>query len=36
VERDFPVESIYSDGRVCQIDACTSDVQKFIIQRALA
>jgi len=34
--RDFPVERIYRDVRVCQIYEGTSDVQKIIIQRALA
>ena len=33
--RDFPVERIYRDVRVCQIYEGTSDVQKIIIQRAL-
>ena len=33
---DFPVERIYPDVRVCQIYEGTSDVQKIIIQRALA
>ncbi len=33
---DFPVERIYRDVRVCQIYEGTSDVQKLIIQRALA
>ena len=33
---DFPVERIYRDVRVCQIYAGTSDVQKTLIQRALA
>ena len=33
---DFPVERIYRDVRVCQIDEGTSGVQKIIIQRALA
>lgn len=36
VVRDFPVERIYRDVRVCQIYEGTSDVQKIIIQRALA
>ena len=35
VVRDFPVERIYRDVRVCQIYEGTSDVQKIIIQRAL-
>jgi len=34
--RDFPVERIYRDVRVCQIYEGTSDVQKILIQRALA
>jgi butyryl-CoA dehydrogenase len=33
---DFPVERIYRDVRVCQIYEGTSDVQKIIINRALA
>ena len=33
---DFPVERIYRDVRVCQIYEGTSDIQKIIIQRALA
>ena len=33
---DFPVERIYRDVRVCQIYEGTSDVQKILIQRALA
>ena len=33
---DFPLERIYRDARVCQIYEGTSDVQKIIIQRALA
>ncbi|MDD5029576.1 MAG: acyl-CoA dehydrogenase family protein [Rhodoferax sp.] len=36
VVRDFPVERIYRDVRVCQIYEGTSDVQKILIQRALA
>ena len=32
---DFPVERIYRDARVCQIDEGTSDVQKMLIQRGL-
>ena len=32
---DFPLERIYRDVRVCQIDAGTSDVQKLLIQRGL-
>jgi alkylation response protein AidB-like acyl-CoA dehydrogenase len=36
VMSDFPVERIYRDVRVCQIYEGTSDVQKIIIQRALA
>jgi butyryl-CoA dehydrogenase len=34
--RDFPVERIWRDVRVCQIYEGTSDVQKILIQRALA
>ncbi|MCS6809929.1 MAG: acyl-CoA dehydrogenase family protein, partial [Tepidimonas sp.] len=33
--RDFPVERIWRDVRVCQIYEGTSDVQKILIQRAL-
>jgi alkylation response protein AidB-like acyl-CoA dehydrogenase len=33
--KDFPVERIWRDVRVCQIYEGTSDVQKIIIQRAL-
>ncbi|CAN5918821.1 acyl-CoA dehydrogenase family protein [soil metagenome] len=33
---DFPLERIYRDVRVCQIYEGTSDIQKLIIQRALA
>ena len=33
---DFPLERIYRDVRVCQIYEGTSDVQKMLIQRALA
>ncbi|MDR0275103.1 MAG: acyl-CoA dehydrogenase family protein [Burkholderiaceae bacterium] len=33
--RDFPLERIYRDVRVCQIYEGTSDVQKIIITRAL-
>ena len=36
VLNDFPVERIYRDVRVCQIYEGTSDVQKILIQRALA
>jgi len=36
VVNDFPVERIYRDVRVCQIYEGTSDVQKIIVQRALA
>ena len=34
--KDFPVERIYRDVRVCQIYEGTSDVQKILIQRALS
>lgn len=34
--RDFPVERIYRDVRVCQIYEGTSDIQKMLIARALA
>jgi len=33
--KDFPVERIYRDVRVCQIYEGTSDVQKIIISRAI-
>ena len=33
---EYPVERIYRDVRVCQIYEGTSDVQKILIQRALA
>jgi alkylation response protein AidB-like acyl-CoA dehydrogenase len=33
---DFPAERIWRDVRVCQIYEGTSDVQKILIQRALA
>ena len=33
--RDFPVERIWRDVRVCPIYEGTSDVQKILIQRAL-
>ena len=36
VVSDFPLERIYRDVRVCQIYEGTSDVQKILIQRALA
>lgn len=34
--RDFPVERIYRDVRVCQIYEGTSDVQRLVIARGLA
>ena len=34
--RDFPVERIYRDVRVCQIYEGTSDVQRIVIARGLA
>lgn len=34
--KDFPVERIYRDVRVCQIYEGTSDIQKILIARALA
>jgi alkylation response protein AidB-like acyl-CoA dehydrogenase len=34
--RDFPVERIYRDVRVCQIYEGTSDIQRLVIARALA
>ena len=33
--RDFPVERIYRDVRVCQIYEGTSDVQRIVIARGL-
>lgn len=33
---DFPVERIYRDVRVCQIYEGTSDIQRFVIGRAIA
>ena len=32
---DLPLERIYRDVRVCQIDEGTSDVQKMLIQRGI-
>ncbi|CAM3422991.1 Putative acyl-CoA dehydrogenase [Thalassospira profundimaris] len=34
--KDFPVERIYRDVRVCQIYEGTSDIQRMVIARALA
>lgn len=34
--RDYPVERIYRDVRVCQIYEGTSDIQRLVIARALA
>jgi butyryl-CoA dehydrogenase len=34
--RDFPVERIYRDVRVCQIYEGTSDIQRLVIARSLA
>jgi alkylation response protein AidB-like acyl-CoA dehydrogenase len=34
--REFPVERIYRDVRVCQIYEGTSDIQKLLIARAIA
>ncbi|MBV8537966.1 MAG: acyl-CoA dehydrogenase, partial [Alphaproteobacteria bacterium] len=34
--KDFPVERIYRDVRVCQIYEGTSDIQRLVISRALA
>jgi len=34
--RDFPVERIYRDVRVCQIYEGTSDIQRLVISRGLA
>ncbi len=33
---DYPVERIYRDARVCQIYEGTSEVQRYVISRALA
>jgi len=33
--KDFPLEHIYRDVRVCQICEGTSDVQKMLIQRGI-
>jgi len=33
--RDFPVERIWRDVRVCQIYEGTSDIQRLVIARAL-
>ncbi|HAV88848.1 MAG TPA: hypothetical protein DCW78_13995, partial [Pseudomonas sp.] len=33
--RDFPVERIYRDVRVCQIYEGTSDIQRLVIARNL-
>ena len=33
--RDYPIERIYRDVRVCQIYEGTSDVQKLLIARQL-
>jgi butyryl-CoA dehydrogenase len=33
--RDFPVERIYRDVRVCQIYEGASDIQRMVIGRAL-
>ena len=34
--KDFPVERIYRDVRVCQIYEGTSDIQRLIISRKIA
>ena len=34
--KDFPVERIYRDVRVCQIYEGTSDIQRLVIARSLA
>ena len=34
--RDYPVERIYRDVRVCQIYEGTSDVQRMLISREIA
>jgi len=33
--RDYPVERIYRDVRVCQIYEGTSDIQRMVIARGL-
>jgi hypothetical protein len=33
--RDYPVERIYRDARICQIYEGTSDVQRMVIARNL-
>lgn len=33
--RDYPVERIYRDARICQIYEDTSDVQRMVIARNL-
>ena len=34
--KDFPIERIYRDARICQIYEGTSDIQRLVIGRALA
>lgn len=34
--KDFPLERIYRDVRVCQIYEGTSDIQRLVIARAIA
>ncbi|AOA58037.1 acyl-CoA dehydrogenase family protein [Acinetobacter larvae] len=34
--KDFPIERIYRDARICQIYEGTSDVQRLVIARSLA
>ncbi|VAX08346.1 Acyl-CoA dehydrogenase, short-chain specific, partial [hydrothermal vent metagenome] len=33
--KDFPLERIYRDVRVCQIYEGTSDIQRMIINRSM-